>query len=82
MFLPFGVSIPSTTGLGPWHSLSPFSLSLCMPTDTSEEVADNLVATEAPAGEGEETVDAEGRAACSPICGSYDRTCRFLGRRV
>jgi hypothetical protein len=56
-----------------------------MPTDTSEEVADNLVAivaTEAPAGEGEETVDAEGRAACSPICGSYDRTCRFLGRRV
>ena len=53
-----------------------------MPTDTSEEVADNLVATEAPAGEGEETVDAEGRAACSPICGSYDRTCRFLCRRV
>ena len=59
MFLPFGASIPSTTGLGPWHSLSYFSLSLCTPTDTSEEVADNRVATEAPAGEGEETVDAE-----------------------
>ena len=42
----------------PWY-ISHRSLRLCMPADTSEEVADNLVATEAPAGEGEGTADAE-----------------------
>ena len=59
--LPFGVSIPTTTGLGPWVRIAHY-LTCSMLAEGSDEVADDYVATETPADGSEaagETEDVE-----------------------